>query len=53
MFEATNAESPTYYEKLDVTLKTIVKINIPYTNMGGGRHGINSIILNSLAETIL
>lgn len=52
MCEATNAESHTNYEKLEVTLKTMVKRNIPHTNMGG-RHEINSTAFNSLAATIL
>lgn len=50
MFEVTNVESPTHHEKLDVALKTVVKRNAPYTNLGGRE--INSVTFNSFAEPI-
>lgn len=45
MFEATNVESPTHHEKLNVALKTVVKRNRPYTNR---ERGMKSILLYSI-----
>lgn len=47
-FEATNVESPTHHEKLDVTLKTVLKRNIPYINM---ERGMKSILLCGFSES--
>lgn len=45
MCEATNAESFTDCEELEVSLKTMVKRNIPHTNKGVGT---KSILLYSI-----
>lgn len=47
-FEATNVESPTHHEKFDVTLKTMLKRNIPHINM---ERGMKSILLCGFAES--